>query len=123
MAEHVLRKSATKDVTIDGKAYPMEVGNVTIALDIADWQDALSAAGDGDGDLSQFRRLAEAGRAIVATAFGEKAADDLLDHAHRLDLVRMVDILSIVADEMSAEEALAELGEAMAGFAETGDDD
>lgn len=122
MADHKLRKAATKDVTIDGRTYPMEVGNVTIALDIADWQEALSAVGDG-GDLAQFRRLAEAGRAIVATAFGEEAADDLLDHAHRLDLVRMVGILSIVAEEMSAEEALAELGEAMAGFAETGDDD
>ena len=121
MADHVLMGGATKTVTINGRDYEMEVGNVTVALDIADWLEAINST-DGS-DMAQFRAIAETGRSIVSSALGEQAAEDLIGRRHRLDLLRMVQILNIVAEEMSAEDAMAELRQAMGSFADTADDD
>ena len=124
MAEHVLRENGTKPVTINGAEYRMEVGNVTLALDVADWQEALAAVQEEGGDDPQrFRDLARAGVAIVASALGEGAAEELMGGRNRLNLFRLVQLLSIIADEMSADEAMEELSRAMDGFADTADDD
>ena len=117
MADHVLRDAGTKPVTINGTEYRMQVGNMTLALDIEEWLEALRDAGEGDG-MGRFRALAERGRAMVASAFGEGAADDLLGGSHRLDLVRMVQLLRIIAEEMDADSAMEQIGAALE-FADT----
>lgn len=122
MAEHVLAAPATKTVTINGTDYEMEVGNVTLALEISDWVEALGAVGDGS-DPQAFHALAEQGREMVASALGDRAADDLLGGRHRLDLFRMVQLLRIIADEMDADAAMEEMRRALEGFADTADDD
>lgn len=122
MAEHMLAAPATKTVTINGTDYEMEVGNVTLALDIGEWVDALGAVGDGS-DPQAFRTLAVRGRDMVASALGDGAADDLLGGRHRLDLFRMVQLLRIIADEMDADAAMEEMRRALDGFADTADDD
>lgn len=122
MASYELTRGATKVVTIDGTDYSMEVGNVTLALDIADWVDALGSVGDGS-DPRRFRELAEKGRAMVAGAFGDAAAEDLLGGRHRLDVLRMVQLLRIIAQEIDVEAAMEEFRAAAEGFSDTADDD
>lgn len=122
--EHVIRKNGTKPVTIDGTTYEMEVGNLTMALDIADWQEALEAVqADGGADVTGFRALADAGVAIVASALGERAAEDLMGGRNRLNLVRLVQLLNVIAQETSADDAMAELSAAMDEYADVADDD
>ena len=122
MADHLLPDNPTRAVTINGKAYEMEVGNVTLALDIADWQESVEAVGDAPG-TDAFRELARRGTAIVATALGDAAAEELMGGRNRLNLLRLVRLLGILADEMAGAEAMEALAEAARGFADTGDDD
>ena len=122
--EHVITQNKTKPVTINGVEYRMEVGNLTMALDIADWQEALEAVqADGGADVTRFRALADAGVGIVASALGDEAAEDLMGGRNRLNLVRLVQVLSVIAEETSAEDAMAELTAAMGEFADVADDD
>lgn len=122
--EHVIAQNGTKPVTINGVEYRMEVGNLTMALDIADWQEALEAVqADGGADVSRFRTLADAGVGIVASALGDEAAEDLMGGRNRLNLVRLVQVLNVIAEETSAEDAMAELTAAMGEFADVADDD
>lgn len=122
MAEHVIGANPTKPVTIDGTTYRMEVGNVTTVLDIARWQEALTAASD-DPATGVFQELADSGVAIVRSALGAQAAEDLMGGDNRLNLWRLVKLLGVIAEEMAGAEAMAEFAEAAAGFADTADYD
>lgn len=122
MAEHVIGANPTKPVTIDGTTYQMEVGNVTTVLDIARWQEALSAAGES-ASADIFQELADSGVAIVRSSLGARAAEDLMGGDNRLNLWRLVKLLGVIAEEIAGAEAMAEFTRAAEGFADTADDD
>lgn len=122
MAQHVIEANPTMVVSINGRDYRMEVGNLTAVLEIGEWQRAISSLDSGSG-VDAFRDLAERGRAIAAAAFGEKAADELLGGGDRLNIVRVVRLLSVIAEEMSSDESVAATLAALGEFADTADED
>lgn len=116
-----LREHETMDVEIDGKTYRAALGNLTFALDAADVADRLASIaepGIGQGEIvARAEALAGAAHGMCAAMFGEEAADELLGGEHRLDVLRIADVVSIMADVAASEESSAAVLAAASGAA------
>ena len=106
-----LRPHEVKAVEIDGKTYEAALGNLTFALDareLAAKMASLSEDGIAPGEiLARAEDASNSARAMAAAMFGKEAAEELLGGAHRLDIIRIADIVSIMADVASSDESMA----------------
>lgn len=124
---HALARNPVETVTIDGADYEMELGNLTIALDIQEWAEELASFRGADGEevfgRGKVRGLAEKGIAIVAGALGEEAAERLMGGRNRLNIVRLASLISIILEVATSPGSMAAQTSAIMSFAETGDED
>jgi|GEM_PF-1692844 len=120
-----LTESPTLAVTVGDRVLHLELGNFTYVIEIRRWMDDVRAEGGGiEGDMSKLQRVAEDGLAIVAAAFVEPdAADVLLGGRNRLNLSRIITVLGFIARQTTSDESMAVVQGAMDAFAATGDED
>lgn len=116
-----LREHETMTVEIDGRAYEAELGNLTFVLDAAEAARAMASIAEPgigrDEMVARASAFAESAHGMCAAMFGEEAADELLGGEHRLDVLRIADVLSIMADVASSEESSAAVQAAASGIA------
>lgn len=116
-----LRKHETVTVEIDGREYEAALGNLTFVLDAADVarsMRSIAEPGVGQGEmLARAEAFAEAAHGMCAAMFGEEAADELLGGEHRLDVLRIADVVSIMADVATSDESSAAVAAAASGIA------
>lgn len=114
--KYSLRRHRVKRVEIDGKAYDARLGNLTFVLDAKELAAKMASMGeDGldDGEIiARAEDASNSARAMAAAMFGDAAAEELFGGAHRLDILRIADIVSIMADIASSDESVAAAKEA-----------
>ena len=110
--------SPTRTVTINGRDYELELGNFSLALEAQHWAKSLEGLKEAPDAYEALEPIAEAGRAVVASALGDEAAEELVGGRHRLDIVRMLDLLGALVEEISSDGYAAELDEALGRFAD-----
>lgn len=127
MAEYTLAKNPVREVVIDGRAYGMEVGNYTVALEIKEWVERLQAfrseGGRGMLENGTLEDFASKGSDLVAAAFGEDAARELVGGRNRLNMLRILSVLDILMREYASDDVLGEQERAILSFASTADED
>ena len=131
MAERVesvtleLPESPTLAVEVGDRTLHLELGNMTYVLEIRRWIEDVQAEGEGiESDMTRLQRVAEDGLAIVSAAFLEPdAADVLLGGRNRLNLSRIVSVLSFIARQTTSERSMAVVQSAVDSFSATGDED
>ena len=111
-----LRAHRVKRVEIDGKAYDAALGNLTFALDARELAAKMASIAEDGIDQGEILARAEdtsnSARAMAAAMFGDAAAEELLGGAHRLDILRIAGLVSIMADIASSEESMEAVLEA-----------
>lgn len=111
-----LREHRVKKVEIDGEPYEAALGNLTFALDASDLAAKMASISEDGIDSAEIVARAESAsssaRAMAAVMFGEEAAEKLLGGAHRLDILRIADVVSIMADIASSDESMEAAREA-----------
>lgn len=117
--KYTLRKNPTMAIEVDGRPYEVQLGNVSFLLDADEWQRGLERLAKPGAGADDARRLAESGRAIVATALGDEAADELVGGENRLNLYRLIDVVRILADAIGSDEAMGAMAGAAASDAST----
>lgn len=119
--KYTLRKNPTMPIEIDGRPYEVQLGNVSFLLDADEWQRGLERlAGSKPGTVAgDVRKLAESGRAIVASVLGDEAADELVGGQNSLNLYRLIDVVRILADAIGSDEAIGAMAGAAAADAST----
>lgn len=104
----------TKAVTINGRDYELELGNLTLALEARRWAASLEGLSATPDAYEAVEAVAEAGRAIVASALGDDAAEELVGGRHRLDVMRILNLLSALIEEIRSDEYSEALDAAVA---------
>lgn len=120
-----LPESPTLAVVVGDRTLHLELGNMTYVLEIRRWIEDVQAEGEGiESDMAKLQRVAEDGLAIVSAAFVEPDADDvLLGGRNRLNLSRIVSVLSFIAKQTTSESSMRVMQEAVDAFSATGDED
>ena len=116
---YTLRKNPTMPIEVDGRPYEVQLGNVSFLLDADEWQRGLEKLTAKGSTMEDVRRVADAGRGIVASALGDEAADELVGGANRLNLYRLIDVVRILADAIGSDEAMGAIAGAAAAGAST----
>lgn len=110
------REHRVMEVEIDGRVYRAELGNLTFALEAAEIGKKMRAIGEPGIDPGEMIARAEdfsnSVRAMAAEMFGEEAADKLVGGAHRLDILRIADVVRIMADIARSDESISAAREA-----------
>lgn len=122
---YTLRKNPTKQITIDGEEYEVELGNPSFIFAADEWRRALTGISEKLGEDDQMKALREAarsGREIVASAMGEQAADRLVGGSNALNVYRIIDVIRILVDVVGSDESI-EAMRAAAGSTDTLDED
>ena len=105
------RERPVKEVEIGGRVYRVELGNLTFSIEaqgLAEKMRAIAEPGiPADEVLSRAEAFSASVRAMCAAMFGDEAAEELVGGDRRLDLPRIADVVSIMADIASSEESLA----------------
>ena len=100
-------------VKIEGKTYDVDLGNITFVVEANSWAQRLSSfAGlSNDEVMDNLTTLADEAHNIVAFALGEEAAEELIGKANRLNIYRLMKIISILAEVYSASDAVSKVSE------------
>lgn len=106
-----LRRSPVRPVEIDGRRYEARLGNLTFALEargLAEKMRSVAEPGIGQDEvLARAEDFSNSVRAAAAAMFGDAAAEELVGGTHRLDLVRIADVIGIMADIAGSPESMA----------------
>ena len=100
-------------VKIEGKTYDVDLGNITFVVEANSWAQRLSSfAGlKNDEVMDNLTTLADEAHNIVAFALGEEAAEELIGKANRLNIYRLMKIISILTDVYSDNDAVSKVSE------------
>ena len=110
------REHRVKEVEIDGRVYRAELGNLTFALEAAEVGKKMRSIGEPGIEPGEMIARAEdfsnTVRSMAAEMFGAEAADELVGGPHRLDILRIADVVRIMADIAHSDESIAAAREA-----------
>lgn len=100
-------------VKIDGKTYDVDLGNITFVVEANSWAKRLSSFNGLSNDevMDNLTTLADEAHNIVAFALGEEAAEELIGKANRLNIYRLMKIISILTEVYSASDAVSKVSE------------
>ena len=100
-------------VKIEGKTYDVDLGNITFVVEANSWAQRLSSFAGlaNDEVMDNLATLADEARNIVAFALGEEAAEELIGKANRLNIYRLMKIISILTEVYSASDAVSKVSE------------
>ena len=113
LKNYKLDGAPTAKVKIEGKTYDVDLGNITFAVEANSWAQRLSSfAGlSNDEVMDNLATLADEAHNIVAFALGEEAAEELIGQANRLNIYRLMKIISILTEVYSASDAVSKVSE------------
>ena len=100
-------------VKIEGKTYDVDLGNITFVVEANSWVQRLSSFAGlaNDEVMDNLATLADEAHNIVAFALGEEAAEELIGQANRLNIYRLMKIISILAEVYSDSDAVSKVAE------------
>ena len=100
-------------VKIEGKTYDVDLGNITFVVEANSGAKRLSSfAGlNNDEVMDNLTTLADEAHNIVAFALGEEAAEELIGKANRLNIYRLMKIISILTEVYSDSDAVSKVSE------------
>lgn len=100
-------------VKIEGKTYDVDLGNITFVVEANSWAQRLSSFAGlaNDEVMDNLATLADEAHNIVAFALGEEAAEELIGQANRLNIYRLMKIISILTEVYSASDAVSKVSE------------
>lgn len=113
LKNYKLDGAPTAKVKIEGKTYDVDLGNITFVVEANSWAQRLSSfAGlTNDEVMNNLTTLADEAHNIVAFALGEEAAEELIGQANRLNIYRLMKIISILTEVYSASDAVSKVSE------------
>lgn len=113
LKNYKLDGAPTVKVKIEGKTYDVDLGNITFVVEANSWTKRLSSfAGlSNDEVMDNLTTLADEAHNIVAFALGEEAAEELIGKANRLNIYRLMKIISILTEVYSASDAVSKVSE------------
>lgn len=100
-------------VKIEGKTYDVDLGNITFVVEANSWAQRLSSFAGlaNDEVMDNLATLADEAHNIVAFALGEETAEELIGKANRLNIYRLMKIISILTEVYSASDAVSKVSE------------
>ena len=100
-------------VKIEGKTYDVDLGNITFVVEANSWAQRLSSFAGlaNDEVMDNLTTLADEAHNIVAFALGEEAAEELIGQANRLNIYRLMKIISILTEVYSDSDAVSKVSE------------
>ena len=113
LKNYKLDGAPTAKVKIEGKTYDVDLGNITFVVEANSWAQRLSSFAGlaNDEVMDNLTTLADEAHNIVAFALGEEAAEELIGKANRLNIYRLMKIISILAEVYSASDAVSKVSE------------
>lgn len=113
LKNYKLDGAPTAKVKIEGKTYDVDLGNITFVVEANSWAQRLSSfAGlTNDEVMNNLTTLADEAHNIVAFALGEEAAEELIGKANRLNIYRLMKIISILTEVYSDSDAVSKVSE------------
>ena len=113
LKNYKLDGAPTAKVKIEGKTYDVDLGNITFVVEANSWAQRLSSfAGLANEEvMDNLATLADEAHNIVAFALGEEAAEELIGKANRLNIYRLMKIISILTEVYSASDAVSKVSE------------
>lgn len=113
LKNYKLDGAPTAKVKIEGKTYDVDLGNITFVVEANSWAQRLSSfAGlTNDEVMDNLTTLADEAHNIVAFALGEEAAEELIGKANRLNIYRLMKIISILTEVYSDSDAVSKVSE------------
>lgn len=113
LKNYKLDGAPTAKVKIEGKTYDVDLGNITFVVEANSWAQRLSSFAGlaNDEVMDNLTNLADEAHNIVAFALGEEAAEELIGKANRLNIYRLMKIISILTEVYSASDAVSKVSE------------
>lgn len=113
LKNYKLDGAPTAKVKIEGKTYDVDLGNITFVVEANSWAQRLSSFAGlaNDEVMDNLTTLADEAHNIVAFALGEEAAEELIGQANRLNIYRLMKIISILTEVYSASDAVSKVSE------------
>ena len=113
LKNYKLDGAPTAKVKIEGKTYDVDLGNITFVVESNSWAQRLSSFAGlaNDEVMSNLATLADEAHNIVAFALGEEAAEELIGKANRLNIYRLMKIISILTEVYSDSDAVSKVSE------------
>lgn len=113
LKNYKLDGAPTAKVKIEGKTYDVDLGNITFVVEANSWAKRLSSfAGLANEEvMDNLTTLADEAHNIVAFALGEEAAEELIGKANRLNIYRLMKIISILTEVYSDSDAVSKVSE------------
>ena len=113
LKNYKLDGAPTAKVKIEGKTYDVDLGNITFVVEANSWAKRLSSFAGlaNDEVVDNLTTLADEAHNIVAFALGEEAAEELIGKANRLNIYRLMKIISILTEVYSASDAVSKVSE------------
>ena len=111
LKNYKLDGAPTAKVKIEGKTYDVDLGNITFVVEANSWAKRLSSFTGLSNDevMDNLTILADEAHNIVA--FAEEAAEELIGKANRLNIYRLMKIISILTDVYSDNDAVSKVSE------------
>lgn len=113
LKNYKLDGAPTAKVKIEGKTYDVDLGNITFVVEANSWAQRLSSFAGlaNDEVMDNLAALADEAHNIVAFALGEEAAEELIGKANRLNIYRLMKIVTILSDVYSDNDAISKVSE------------
>lgn len=113
LKNYKLDGAPTAKVKIEGKTYDVDLGNITFVVEANSWAQRLSSFAGlaNDEVMDNLTTLADEAHNIVAFALDEEAAEELIGKANRLNIYRLMKIISILTEVYSASDAVSKVSE------------
>lgn len=113
LKNYKLDGAPTAKVKIEGKTYDVDLGNITFVVEANSWAQRLSSFAGlaNDEVMDNLTTLADEAHNIVAFALGEEAAEELIGKANRLNIYRLMKIISILTEVYSDSDAVSKVSE------------
>lgn len=113
LKNYKLDGAPTAKVKIEGRTYDVDLGNITFVVEANSWAQRLSSFAGlaNDEVMDNLTTLADEAHNIVAFALGEEAAEELIGKANRLNIYRLMKIISILTEVYSASDAVSKVSE------------
>ena len=113
LKNYKLDGAPTAKAKIEGKTYDVDLGNITFVVEANSWAQRLSSFAGlaNDEVMDNLTTLADEAHNIVAFALGEEAAEELIGKANRLNIYRLMKIISILTEVYSASDAVSKVSE------------
>lgn len=113
LKNYKLDGAPTAKVKIEGKTYDVDLGNITFVVEANSWAQRLSSFAGlaNDEVMDNLATLADEAHNIVSFALGEEAAEELIGKANRLNIYRLMKIISILTEVYSASDAVSKVSE------------